>query len=331
MNKFTLKKLSQLKNSFEGRNVAVVGDMMLDGYFWGAVKRISPEAPVPIVEVDDEFFRFGGAANVALNIIKLGGTPFPIGVLGTDNDAKTFMKLLQTNEIDAEGIFADSSRPTTVKVRVIAHNHHLVRIDRESKEYINEKLRKQLFAYLQFNINKFDAIILQDYNKGVLSPQFIKSIIQLANEKNKIITVDPKFDNFFSYKDVTVFKPNRKETEDALGLRINNDEQISKAGKILLQKLRSKYLLLTLGEKGISLFQNGVKEKRIQTKARNVADVSGAGDTVIATLTMALAAGAKIEEAAYLANFAGGLVCEESGIVPIELENLFNHIMNDIE
>jgi rfaE bifunctional protein kinase chain/domain len=321
--------LDELKNNFTGKKIAVIGDMMLDCYFWGEVKRISPEAPVPVVEVGDEFYRFGGAANVAMNILKLGGIPFPIGVIGYDNDGTIFTSLINENKIHSEGIFIDESRPTTAKTRVIAHNQHVVRIDKESKGYINEEMRKKIFSYLESHIKKIDGIILQDYNKGVLTPELIEKIISLANKNDVLITVDPKFNNFFTYKNVTVFKPNRKEAEDVLGMKIKTASDISSAGKTLLEKLKAQNVLLTLGEEGIAVFQEHQPEKRMPTKAIRVADVSGAGDTVISTLTMALAAKANILEACYLANYAAGIVCGEVGIVPIELDHLFNSINED--
>ncbi len=323
-------KLDSIKNNFNGKHIAVIGDMMLDSYFWGDVKRISPEAPVPVVEIENEFFRFGGAANVALNILKLGGIPFPIGVIGNDTDGNIFKTLLAEADISGEGIIVDDLRPTTAKTRVIADNQHVVRIDRESKNEISTEIENKFFSLLNDNINKFDAIILQDYNKGVLSKNLIKRVIDLANQNGIIVNVDPKFDNFLEYKNVTVFKPNKKETEDILGIRIKNDEEINVAGKKLLSNLNCKYVLLTLGELGVALFSNDDSVKRIPTKARKVADVSGAGDTVISTLTMALAAGADIYEAAYLANYAGGLVCEKVGIVPIEQNELFNTLKEKV-
>ena len=300
--------------------------MMLDQYFWGDVKRISPEAPVPVVEVDDDFARFGGAANVALNILKLGGIPIPIGIIGNDNDGNIFKSLMEEAGIDGKGIIIDYNRPTTSKLRVIAGKQHVVRIDKEKKSYINGEVEKQLIHFLQNELDSLDGIILQDYNKGVLTKELIRTSIELANSKNKIVTVDPKFENFFEYKNVTVFKPNKKEAQDAFGTRINNEAELLEAGSKLLDSLNPKYVLLTLGEKGISLFQKGKEMRTVPTKARKVSDVSGAGDTVISTLTIALTAGANIYEAAYLANFAGGLVCEEVGIIPIELEYLFSTV-----
>jgi rfaE bifunctional protein kinase chain/domain len=323
------KRLDELKKSFDGKRIAVIGDMMLDGYFWGDVKRISPEAPVPVLEVEDEFFRFGGAANVAYNILSLGGIPVPVGVIGEDTYGHIFSSLLKERKINAEGIFIDKERPTTTKTRVIANNQHIVRIDKESKAYINNNIEQKILSYLESDLTKLDGIILQDYNKGILTPTLITKIISLANNKNILITVDPKFDNFFEYKNVTVFKPNRKETETVLGTRIKNDKDVSSAGRNLLRKLNSKYILLTLGEGGIAVFEKDDKERRMPTKARKVADVSGAGDTVISTLTIGLAAGADIYEACYLANYAAGVVCGEVGIVPIEKERLFDTILKD--
>jgi rfaE bifunctional protein kinase chain/domain len=323
------KRLTEIKNSFYGKKVAVIGDLMLDGYFWGNVHRVSPEAPVPVVEIDEEFFRFGGAANVALNILKLGGIPFPIGITGSDSNGTIFKNLLKENNITDEGIIVDSSRPTTTKTRVIANNQHVVRIDKENKLPLGQAVEKRIIDMINDNFSEFDAIILEDYNKGVLTESVISTVISKAKKNDTIITVDPKFLNFFSYKGVTVFKPNRKETEDALRIVIRTEGDLEKAGRALLEKLNSKYVLITLGEGGMAVFENGKPHVKIATKARKVADVSGAGDTVISTLSMALASGANISESAYLANFAGGLVCEEVGIIPIELEKLFRYVSED--
>lgn len=323
------KRLNDLKKGFDGKRIAVIGDMMLDGYFWGDVKRISPEAPVPVLEVEDEFFRFGGAANVAYNILTLGGIPIPVGVIGNDTYGSIFSSLIKEKNIEDDGIIIDNERPTTTKTRVIANNQHVVRIDKESKAYINHKIESKILAHIENLLNKLDGIILQDYNKGILTPSLISNIISIANKKNILVTVDPKFDNFFEYKNVTVFKPNRKETETVLGIRIKSDKDISSAGRNLLQKLNSKYVLLTLGEEGIAVFERGDKERRMPTKAIKVADVSGAGDTVISTLTLGLAAGADIYEACFLANYAAGIVCGEVGIVPIEKELLFKTVLKE--
>ena len=323
------KRILQLKKNFKGKRIAVIGDMMLDIYYRGDVKRISPEAPVPVLEVENEFHRFGGAANVALNIAKLNGIPEPIGVIGYDSFGALFNSLLSEQNISQQGIFEDQSRPTTAKTRVIADSQHIVRIDKESKETINKKIQNEIVSYVKTIIKDLDGIILQDYNKGVLSSSLISQVIELANKNKKLITVDPKFNNFYEYKNVSVFKPNRHEAEDILGMKIKTDADVSFAGNTLLNKLNPKNILLTLGDGGIAVFEKGKPEKRMPTKARKIADVSGAGDTVISTLTIALAAGANIYEASYLANYAGGLVCEEVGIVPIEIEKLFDIVIRE--
>lgn len=327
----TLDSLKKLKRKFYNKRIAVVGDMMLDCYYWGNVNRISPEAPVPVIEVDDEFSRFGGAMNVAYNIQTLGGIALPVGVAGNDNEGKILRRLMKEAKLNSDGIIAEDKRPTTAKTRVIADKQHVVRIDKEKTHEINKKTEQKILNALKKDIKKIDAIILEDYNKGVLTPNLISEIISLANNEKKIITVDPKFHNFFAYQNVTVFKPNRKETEDAFGIRIKTAKDVTNAGEKLLEKLKAKYVLLTLGAEGIALFEKNKSERRVPTKARKVADVSGAGDTVISTLTMALTAGADIYDATYLANFAGGLVCQEVGIVPIEIDNLFNAITDEIK
>ncbi len=322
-------QIKELFENFKNKKIAVVGDLMLDAYYWGNVKRISPEAPVPVVEIEKQFSRFGGAANVAFNIIKLEAYPIPIGVIGNDQTGIELKELMKRANITDEGIIIDSSRPTTAKTRVIADNQHVVRIDNESKENVQAEIESKIIEKFSNICGDLDAVILQDYNKGVLTKKVISEIIKIANANNVIITVDPKFDNFFEYKNVTVFKPNKKETEEAYGIRIESSEHFISAGSRLLNDLNAKYILLTLSEEGVALFGNGKLEKKIPTKAREVADVSGAGDTVISTLTVALAAGANISDAAYLANYAGGIVCEEVGIVPINKELLFEKLIKE--
>ncbi|MCC6549543.1 MAG: D-glycero-beta-D-manno-heptose-7-phosphate kinase [Ignavibacteriaceae bacterium] len=329
INKIEASRLEELRNAFEGRKIAVIGDMMLDCYITGTTKRISPEAPVPVVEIENEFSRFGGAANVALNIVKLGGVALPFGVIGEDTYADMFSDLLYASNISPDGLIRTKSRPTTAKTRIIAHHQHVVRIDKESTEPIDEETENRLFSAFENVIADVDGVILQDYNKGVLNEFFITKTIALAKKHNKLITVDPKFTNFFAYKDVTVFKPNRKEASDVLKMKIKTAEDVEKACSLLMEKLNAEYILLTLGEEGVAVFNREGVIKRMPTKARKVADVSGAGDTVISTLSIALSAGANMEEACYLANYAGGLVCEEVGIIPIEKDKLFTAVEED--
>ena len=328
---FTKERLTSLCDQFVGKRVVVVGDLMLDRYFWGTVGRISPEAPVPVVEVDSESTRLGGAANVANNIASLGGVPIMVGVVGDDDAGEILKSIVQDQGFPTSGIILDESRPTTLKTRVIAHNQHVVRIDHEVKTEISEDVQQKILKSIEQQIDSIDGIILEDYNKGVLGKSLIVRILEMAKKKRKIVTVDPKFNNFFVYKDVTVFKPNRKETEEALGARLQTDTSIEKAGKELLHRLNAENVLLTLGEKGMTLFERDGTITNVPTAARKVADVSGAGDTVVSTLTVALAAGADIRESATLANVAGGIVCGEVGIVPIDKQLLFETVLASVD
>ena len=313
-----------------GRRVAVVGDLMLDRYIWGSVSRISPEAPVPIIDMESEQARLGGAANVARNIKSLGGEPFLVGVIGADNSGKLLFEMIREGGFSTDGIVVDGNRPTTVKTRVIAHSQHVVRIDREMKSDISHIIQSKILDVLRRQVDSLDGIIIEDYNKGVVVKDLIRQVIETGNEHGKHIAIDPKFNNFFEYKDVTVFKPNRNEVEQALGMRLRTNEDIVEAGHALLKRLNARNVLLTLGERGMALFESDGSISHVPTKARNIADVSGAGDTVISTLTMALACGATVREAATLANFAGGIVCGSVGIVPIDKRELMDAVIADM-
>jgi rfaE bifunctional protein kinase chain/domain len=318
----TEKRLWELLNNFKGKRIAVVGDLMLDRYYWGSVHRVSPEAPVPVVEVDTESVRFGGAANVANNIQALGGKAFLIGLVGDDHPGTMFTKMMKEQALDTAGIVVDASRPTTIKTRVIAAGQHVVRIDNESKAECADFYRTKLLDAVRTNIESLDGIIIEDYNKGVVTREIIHAVIAAAVEHGKPVTVDPKFNNFFEYKNVTVFKPNRREVEDATGAKLKTIGDVERAGKSLLESLQAKNVLLTRGEEGMSLFQSDGTITHLPTTAEVVQDVSGAGDTVISTLTMALVAGGDITESCMLANSAGGVVVGAVGIVPILPEQL---------
>lgn len=327
--KFDKTRIEYLFEKFNGKNIVIIGDLMLDVYIWGKVGRISPEAPVPVVEVEEESYRLGGAANVGLNIKSLGGNPILVGVIGYDREGNILSALMKENDFIRDGIILDEERPTTVKTRIIAHSQHVVRVDKEDKKDITEEMENKIITFIENQKSSIDAIIFEDYNKGVLTKSLIHRVVDFARRNNIIVTVDPKFDNFFEYKNVTVFKPNRKETEDALQMKIDSEEKVIEAGKKLKEILQPEYLLITRGDKGMTLFSSDSRIDSIPTRARKVADVSGAGDTVIATLTVALASGAEIREAATIANLAAGLVCEEVGIVPIDKMNLYNHLIED--
>lgn len=327
----TEKRLRELLGNFSGKRVAVIGDLMLDRYYWGSVHRVSPEAPVPVVEVDTESVRFGGAANVANNIQALGGRAFLIGLVGDDHPGGMFRKMLSDQGLDTGGIVIDSARPTTIKTRVIAAGQHVVRIDNESKQDCPELLRTRLIDAVRSNIRSLDGIIIEDYNKGVVTRDLIHAVIAAANEHGKPVTVDPKFNNFFEYKNVTVFKPNRREVEETLGGKLKTVVEVERAGKSLLESLNARNVLLTRGEEGMSLFQSEGTVTHFPTTAGEVQDVSGAGDTVISTLTMALVAGGGITESCILANCAGGVVVGAVGIVPILPEQLLRAALRNMD
>ncbi|MGA9120631.1 MAG: D-glycero-beta-D-manno-heptose-7-phosphate kinase [Bacteroidota bacterium] len=327
---FSQERVSTLLKAMQGKRIAVVGDLMIDRYYWGVVHRVSPEAPVPVVEVDSESVRLGGAANVANNIASLGAQPMMVGLVGNDHEGEVLISIIKEMNYDQRGIVVDGSRPTTIKTRVIAQGQHVVRIDNESKADCPEHLVAHLVDAVRYNIHEIDAIIIEDYNKGVVTTELIRQLIEVARKYKKIITVDPKFNNFLEYKNVTLFKPNRREAEEVLGGRLNTTEEVVRAGKKLLELLNAENVLLTRGELGMSLFEAQGDVLHIPSIAKNVQDVSGAGDTVISTLTLALAAGADIREACVLANHAGGVVVGSIGIVPINPEELLQVVVNAV-
>lgn len=314
---FSENRIDDLLTSFKGKKIAVVGDLMVDRYYWGRVSRISPEAPVPVVEVESESVRLGGAANVANNIETLGGEPVLVGLIGNDHPGQLFLDILKERNLQSRGIVIDATRPTTIKTRVIAHDQHVVRIDNESKAECSDTIRHRIIDAVQNGIQELDGIILEDYNKGVITKGVIHELMAVARKYDKVVTVDPKFDNFFEYKHATVFKPNRREVEEVMGGRLRTLADVEKAGKELRELLSAENVLLTRGEEGMSLFESDGSVSHVPTMAESVQDVSGAGDTVISTLTMALASGASIKEATTMANCAGGIVVGSVGIVPI--------------
>jgi D-beta-D-heptose 7-phosphate kinase/D-beta-D-heptose 1-phosphate adenosyltransferase len=324
----TPTRIDTLLEAFLGRRVVVVGDLMLDRYLWGSVTRISPEAPVPVVEVDSESERLGGAANVSHNVLTLGAEAIPVGLVGDDASGEHLLRLMRETGFPTDGVVVDSSRPTTVKTRVIAHDQHVVRFDHEVRKPITGQVQERLIALLEEIVPTADAVLVEDYNKGLIVTPFIRELRRICARHGKILTVDPKFDHFFEYEEVTLFKPNRKETEAILGMRLESDEAVREAGRKLLERLRPESLLITLGERGMMLFERSGSISQVPTRARRVHDVSGAGDTVISTITVGLAAGASVLEAATLANYAAGVVCGEVGIVPIDREKLRQAVLS---
>jgi len=327
---FEAKRLQALFKAFSGRKIIVAGDVMLDRYLWGQISRISPEAPVPVVDIASETCRVGGAANVTYNVHSLGASVIPVGVIGDDASGVKLKELFREKGFPTEGLIVDGARPTTVKTRIIAHNQHVVRTDREIRDGISTSVQNDLMTVIKAHIEDADGIILEDYNKGLFVPPFIQNVIQSARDNDKLTFVDPKFDNFFDFQDVTLFKPNRKEAADKLGIRLDDDEALSKAGSSLLEQLKCQAVLITLGGEGMALFEPGKAWQKVGTRAVQVHDVSGAGDTVIAAMAVAMTSGAALKEAATLANHAAGLACGEVGIVPINTEKLLQDIMDDI-
>jgi rfaE bifunctional protein kinase chain/domain len=313
-----------------GKTIAVVGDVMLDRYFWGSVSRISPEAPVPVIDLENESLHLGGAATVASNLQALGIKPLLCGVIGNDNSGAMLMEILESMGCSSSGMIALEHRPTTVKTRIIGNNQQMLRVDREVRDAITDAEADMLLGSIM-NTPDLAGIILEDYNKGVMTKSLIHSLCSIAQARNIPVLVDPKFSHFFEYKGVAVFKPNRKEAQEALGFSLKSTEDIHKAGKELLQRLECKNVLLTLGEQGMMLFENNGNISSVPTRARKVSDVSGAGDTAIAMLASAMAGGATIQQAATLANYAAGIVCEQPGIVSVTPQEIIHAIDTDLE
>lgn len=328
MIQFSKERLRTLFSRFSEQSLLVIGDMMVDHYVWGNVSRISPEAPVPVVNVESESFRLGGAANVASNVLTLGARPIPVGVVGDDHAGQMLKQLFTEKGILAQGIVTDKVRQTTLKTRIIAHHQHVVRTDREDRFGISPSIQRRIENFVREQLPFVNGIILEDYNKGLLVPKFIHSIIEMAQEAQKPVFVDPKYEYFFEYRGVWLFKPNRKEAGERLGMHLNTEEALHKALEKLLEKLGCHAVLITLGEEGMIFQEQGKSPKKVPTRAVKVHDVSGAGDTVIATMAVAISAGATLEEGVTIANHAAGIVCEEVGVVPIDRETLFQRLVS---
>ena len=312
-----LNRFKEITSGFSEKNVLVVGDLMLDTYLWGNAERISPEAPVPIVKVNKIEHNPGGAANIALNLATLGCKVSVIGLIGSDMEGKILINILDQRNIVCTNLVESKNRPTTVKSRIIAHNQQVVRADREVLTDLSESSNKALVEAVDSNLSDVDAVVLGDYNKGVLNSVSISHIIQMAGEAGKPIYVDPKKANFIMYKNVRLFKPNLIEFKNAYAV----NESLEVAGFKLKNELNADILMITRSADGVSLF-NGSDYHHIPTKARQVHDVSGAGDTVIAAFTLSDLCGATPEESVEISNYAAGRVCEEVGVVPISLDML---------
>ncbi len=347
------KEISNLFNKFKHLNILIIGDVMLDSYLWGKVERISPEAPVPIVSVMKRENRLGGAANVAVNVQALGAKPIICSIIGNDPRGDDFITLLKQQKLSDAGIIKSDKRITTTKFRVMGNNAQLLRVDEEIDTDINKKDSDKLYNLIENLLKKenINAIIFEDYDKGIIDKNLIDKVVELAIRKNIFVTVDPKKKNFSDYKGVTLFKPNLKELMEGLKVDIDsaNIQEIENAVNVLHLKQDISLVLLTLASEGVYLSER-IITKSLDTKnkpkanqnikfkiqnalipahKRNIADVSGAGDTVISVATLCLASGLSASDTAKIANLAGGLVCEQVGAVPINKEVLKEAIFTD--
>jgi rfaE bifunctional protein kinase chain/domain len=323
------KEVDQIFDRFSRMKVLVIGDAMIDTYLWGKVERISPEAPIPIVSVTKRESRLGGAANVSLNIQALGATPVLFSVIGNDENGRKFRKFLGRKNLSCEGIFTQAKRKTTEKSRIISNGQHVARVDEESTEYIEKEIENSLVAAVQKVISNsgVDAITFVDYDKGVITPNLFQSINKIAIEQGIPTVVDPKKRNFNCYENLTLFKPNFKEFVDGAGLAIKKGDikALKEAANAFKVKQNFKYIFITLSELGVFI-SNGLKEQHYPAVIRDIADVSGAGDTVVSVASLAIAAGLAPKTMAMMSNLAGGLVCEKVGVVPIDREQLMNEM-----
>jgi len=311
---------------FRNRRILVFGDLMLDRFVFGSVSRISPEAPVPVVEIKDENTSLGGAANVAANIRSLGGMPIPLGVLGLDTEGNCLREEFRTIGSPVGGLIIDKTRPTSTKTRIIAHHQQVCRTDREDRSQLSPAIQSRIVHKFKAALQSADAVIVSDYAKGMLSPPLLKRTLPLAKSARKIVCIDPKMKNFAAYKSGTVITPNTLEAEHASGISISGTRDLARAARKILGESGIEHLLVTRGEEGMALFENNSRVTYIPTVAQEVFDVTGAGDTVISTLTLGLVAGLSVLEAAVLSNIAAGIVVGKLGTASVTPEELIEAI-----
>ncbi len=322
-----MNKLLKIIPKFKKIRILVVGDLILDEFIWGSVERISPEAPVPVVRVKSQSFMPGGASNVANNIRALEADVFMVGVAGSDLYGDILRQQLQDRGINTDGLIIDGSRQTTLKTRVIAHNQQVVRIDKEDSYHINSVILKKISNYIIKKIPEVDAVIIEDYGKGVITPQLLNSIVKEAKKRYKIVTIDPKEQHLSYYKKATCITPNKDELEKVTNIKIEDAVSLKKAANKILKKLELNSILVTLGEDGMCLFEKSGKITKIPTMAQEVYDVSGAGDTVISVFTLALASNASMKQAALISNCAAGVVVGKVGVAVCLVDELKNKII----
>ncbi len=309
-------------HAFPNNKVLVVGDIMMDEFLWGEVSRISPEAPVPIVKVEKETFLLGGAANVVNNLLGLKGQVLLAGVIGSDSMGRRLIRKLQSLGTTTEGIVVEEGRPTAIKTRVIAHHQQVVRVDREKVGSILPETLRAILNIIRKNISQIQGIIVSDYGKGVVSQELMIGLKKIAGKNSIPVLVDPKPHNMGWYDQVTVITPNHLEAEMAVGKKIESKEDLLWAGRYLLKKTKCESVLITRGREGMTLFLKNKKVEHIPTVAQKVFDVTGAGDTVIATLILSLVSGVNMIQACKMANFAAGIVVGEVGTAAVKAGDL---------
>jgi rfaE bifunctional protein kinase chain/domain len=313
-------------HNFRKKRILVFGDLILDRFIFGSVSRISPEAPVPVVEIKNENTCLGGAANVAANIWSLGGIPVPLGVLGSDFEGSRLLEEFRSLGSPISGLIIDKSRPTSTKTRIIAHHQQVCRADREDRSQISHTIQSRVANRFTAALPLIDAVIVSDYAKGVITPPLLKRTLPLARSARKIVCVDPKMKDLVAYKPATVITPNTAEAEHASGIAVFGTRDLIRAGKKILKESGIEHLLVTRGERGMTLFENDSSITHIPTVAQEVFDVTGAGDTVISTLALSLVAGLSILEAAILSNIAAGIVVGKLGTASVAPEELIDAI-----
>jgi len=321
-------QLEKVFHQFNDLKVLIIGDVMIDSYLWGNVSRISPEAPVPIVNVQKREQRLGGAANVALNVQALGATPILCSVVGSDGEGENLLRLMEINGLNRAGIVQSNHRITTVKHRILASSQHLLRIDSEMDKLIDEEEQELLWKKIETLLSDVQAVIFEDYDKGVITQELIERTINLANQKNIPTIIDPKKRNFLFYKNATLFKPNLKELKEGLKIDFNHHhiDEITEAVKKLQETLDAKSVMTTLSEKGVLIYSEK-ETHHIPAHLRSIADVSGAGDTVVSVAALCVALNLPLKLVADLSNLAGGLVCEYQGVVPINKSKLLSEAL----
>ena len=324
MHDIPTKRLKEILKHFEGQEIIVVGDIMLDHFIKGTVSRISPQAPVPVVDVKKEFFVAGGAGNVAVNLAALGARPVMISVVGQDLGGEMLKGFLREKNVNIYGVAEDPDRPTTQKIRVMAEQQQIVRFDRESKKTISPSVSSLCMKSFELAVKTAKGVILSDYGKGMLSDHNIQTIIETCRKHKIPVCVDPKIDNFKKYKNITCMTPNTKEAWEGMGEAPKpGEEAIETLGNKILKMLNADSILITRGADGMSLFEKGkTKPVTVRATAREVYDVTGAGDTVISVLTLALSTGATLQESAVLSNYAAGIVVEKSGTATATREEI---------